>query len=154
MKRKLFTFIALFILCSTCIQSQTRLTGRILSTDQKEIEGASVTLMNQGYATTTNNEGIFSLTYLEAIDEEIIIEAYGYVADIILVQLRENELNDLGDIVLQSDLFMEAKEEVLLNLSEMDLNDDEGKSQSVSSASSASQDIFNSSVSFACSNAR
>ena len=154
MKRKLFTFIALFILFSTCIHSQTRLTGRILSTDQKEIEGASVTLMNQGYATTTNNEGIFSLTYLEAIDEEIIIEAYGYVADIILVQLRENELNDLGDIVLQSDLFMEAKEEVLLNLNEMDLNDDEGKSQSVSSASSASQDIFNSTVSFAWSNAR
>jgi NAD-dependent dihydropyrimidine dehydrogenase PreA subunit len=36
----------------------------------------------------------------------------------------------------------------------MDLNDDEGKSQSISSASSASQDVFNSTISFAWSNAR
>ena len=154
MKRKLFTSIALFILFSTCIYSQTRLTGRVISTDQRGIEGASITLMNQGYTTTTNADGKFSLTYLEANDEEVIIEAYGYIAEIIMVQLKENDQNDLGDIVLQADLLTEAKEEVLLNLSEMDLNDDEGKSQSVSSASSASQDVFNATVSFAWSNAR
>ena len=152
MKRVIF----LVVLCSLAgwISAQTRLVGRVTTAEQQAIEGATITLANQGYSTTTNAEGRFSLTYIEAIDEEVIIEANGYMSDILLVNLVENELNNLGDITLQADLLAEAKEEVLLNLTEMDLNDDEGKSQSVSSGSSASQDVFNSTVSFAWSNAR
>ena len=152
MKRVIF----LVVLCGLAgwISAQTRLIGRVVTDEQQAIEGATITLVNQGYSTTTNAEGRFSLTYLEAIDEEVIIEATGYMSDVALVQLLENQQNDLGDITLQTDLLAEAKEEVLLNLTEMDLNDDEGKSQSVSSASSASQDVFNSTVSFAWSNAR
>ena len=152
MKRVIF----LVVLCGLTgwISAQTRLIGRVITDEQQAIEGATITLVNQGYSTTTNAEGRFSLTYLEAMDEEVIIEATGYMSDIALIQLLENQLNDLGDITLQTDLLAEAKEEVLLNLTEMDLNDDEGKSQSVSSASSASQDVFNATVSFAWSNAR
>jgi hypothetical protein len=130
------------------------LIGRVVTAEEQAIEGATITLANQGYSTTTNDEGRFSFTYLEAIDEEIIIEANGYMSDIVLMQLVQNQVTDLGDIILQADLLAEVKEEVLLNLNEMDLNDDEGKSQSVSSSASASQDVFNSTVSFAWSNAR
>lgn len=132
----------------------TRLIGRVVSTNQEAIKGANITLVNQGYTTTTNENGEFALTYLDAIDEEIILEANGYLSDIVLVMLEDGQLNNLGDVLLQTDFVTEAREEVLLNLNEMDLNDDEGKSQSVSSASSASQDVFNSTVSFAWSNAR
>ena len=132
----------------------TRLIGRVVSTNQEAIKGANITLVNQGYTTTTNENGEFALTYLDAIDEEIILEANGYLSDIVLVMLEDGQLNNLGDVLLQNDFVTEAREEVLLNLNEMDLNDDEGKSQSVSSASSASQDVFNSTVSFAWSNAR
>ena len=143
------------VLAMTCmVSAQTRLVGRIISTDQQAIEGVTVTLVNQGFTTTTNSEGKFSLTYLEAGDEEVIIEATGYISDVVLVLLEENQLNDMGDVVMQTDFITEAREEVLLNLNEMDLNDDEGKSQSIASASSASQDVFNSTVSFAWSNAR
>ena len=154
MKHKIFLVA---ILCFTSIISafaQTRLTGRLISEDQQAIEGATITLANQGITTSTNAEGIFSLTYLEAIDEEVIVEAYGYIADIILVQLVENQLTNLGDITMRPDLSAELREEVILNLAEADLNDDEGKSQSMSSATSASQDVFNSTISYAWSNAR
>ena len=152
MKRLFLFAVVLSIVCVA--NAQTRLIGRVVTTEQKAIEGATITLVNQGYSTTTNDEGRFSLTYLEATDEEVIVEATGYMSDIVLVQLIENLVNDLGDITLQVDMLAEAKEEVLLNLTEMDLNDDEGKSQSVSSGSSASQDVFNSTVSYAWSNAR
>ena len=143
------------VLAMTCmVNAQTRLVGRIINSDQQAIEGVTVTLVNQGFTTTTNSEGKFSLTYLEAGDEEVIIEAIGYISDVVLVLLEENQLNDMGDVVMQTDFITEAREEVLLNLNEMDLNDDEGKSQSIASASSASQDVFNSTVSFAWSNAR
>ena len=150
------TIIAVFLTIAAVLgaNAQTRLTGRLISAEQQGIEGATVTLANQGITTTTNDEGKFSLTYLEAIDEEVIVEAYGYVSDILLVQLVENQLTDLGDVIMQTDLMTEIKEEVVLNLAEMDLNDDEGKSQSMASASSASQDVFNATISYAWSNAR
>ena len=132
----------------------TRLVGRIVSSEDKAIEGVVITLANQGFTTTTNANGEFSLTYLEPTDEEVILEADGYISDIVLIQLADGELNNMGDVLLQADFAQEAREVVLLNLSEMDMNDDEGKTQSVSSASSASQDVFNSTVSFAWSNAR
>ena len=145
---------AVLIAFSTWASAQTRLIGRVVTAEEQAIEGATITLANQGYSTTTNDEGRFSFTYLEAIDEEVIIEANGFMSDIVLTQLVQNQVTDLGDIILQADLLAEVKEEVLLNLNEMDLNDDEGKSQSVSSSASASQDVFNSTVSFAWSNAR
>ena len=151
------TFVCMFALLAMFVidaQAQTRLVGRLISAEQQAIQGATVTLANQGITTTTNDEGKFSLTYLEPIDEEVIVEAYGYISDVILVQLLENQLNDMGDVTMVTDFSSEIKEEVLLNLSEMDLNDDEGKSQSISSASSASQDVFNATISYAWSNAR
>ena len=152
--RKTFITIILCIAAMVGATAQTRLTGRIINPDEQAIEGVVVTLANQGFTTTTNAEGKFSLTYLDAIDEEVIIEAAGYISDILLVQLHENQLTDLGDVVMQVDLVREAQEEILLNIAEMDLNDDEGKSQSMSSATSASQDVFNSTISYAWSNAR
>ena len=153
MRKTLFA-VLLTIATLVSANAQTRLVGRLISVEQQAIEGATITLANQGIATNTNAEGKFSLTYLEPIDEEVIIEAYGYISDILLIQLVENQLTDLGDITLQTDLLAEMKEEVVLNLAEMDLNDDEGKSQSMSSASSASQDVFNATISYAWSNAR
>lgn len=152
--RKLFFAALLTIATFVGATAQTRLAGRIVSVEQQPIEGATITLVSQGITTTTNAEGEFILTYLDPIDEELILEAYGYVADILLVSLVENKLTDLGDVVMQTDLMAEMKEEVVLNLAEIDLNDDEGKSQSMSSASSASQDIFNATISYAWSNAR
>ena len=150
------TFLAVLLTMATLVgaNAQTRLVGRLISVEQQAIEGATITLANQGITTNTNAEGKFSLTYLEPVDEEVIIEAYGYISDIVLIQLVENQLTDLGDITLQTDLLAEMKEEVVLNLAEMDLNDDEGKSQSMSSAASASQDVFNATISYAWSNAR
>ena len=153
MRKTLFA-VLLTIATLVSANAQTRLVGRLISVEQQAIEGATITLANQGITTNTNAEGKFSLTYLEPIDEEVIIEAYGYISDILLIQLVENQLTDLGDITLQTDLLVEMKEEVVLNLAEMDLNDDEGKSQSMSSASSASQDVFNATISYAWSNAR
>ena len=103
------TIIAVFLTIAAVLgaNAQTRLTGRLISAEQQGIEGATVTLANQGITTTTNGEGQFSLTYLEAIDEEVIVEAYGYVSDILLVQLVENQLTDLGDVIMQTDLMTE-----------------------------------------------
>ena len=132
----------------------TRLVGRVVSSDNRAIANATITLANQGITTTTNADGEFTLTYLDPTDEEVILEANGYISDIQLIQLENGQLNNMGDILLQTDFVREAQDEVLLNIAEIDMNDDEGRSQSMSSATSASQDVFNSTISYAWSNAR
>lgn len=157
MRKSIFALlltVATLLSATAYADDATRLVGRLVTANQQGISGATVTLGNQGISTTTNANGEFSLTYLEPIDEEVILEADGYVSDIQLIQLQKGQLNDLGDILMQVDIAREAQEEVLLNLAEADLNDDEGKTQSMASASSASQDVFNSTTSFAWSNAR
>lgn len=153
MKKNLFLF--LFMLCCLSVGAQTSLRGTIVDEATRQaVVGAKVSLVNQDISTTTNNAGAFSLLYLEPMDEEVIIEADGYIATIELVQLHENQSNDMGAILLQRDIAREAQEEFLVHLAEEDMNDDEGRSQAQASASSASQDVFNSLTSFAWSTAR
>lgn len=133
----------------------TALRGRLVKEGTTNvIVGAVITLGNQNITTTSNLNGEFSLTYLEPGDEEIIIDADGFVGTIELYSLEEGQTTDMGNISLKEDIAKEAQEEVLLNLQEAELNDDEGKSQSQASASSASTDVFNSITSFAWSSAR
>ena len=163
MKKTLFILLAL--VCATCsitaqqanqlISEQTgsspaRLVGKLVNEDGLPITGyATISLVNQNISTTANEQGEFSLSYLEAMDEEVIVEAEGFIATIELVEIVAGQTTNMGEIVLKADIAREAQEEILLNLAEADLNDDEGKSQSVSSASSASQDVFNTVTSFA-----
>ena len=135
--------------------AQTSLKGRVIDeATQTPVVGAKVTLANQNISTTTNTDGEFTLLYLEAMDEEVIIEADGYVAGLELINLQDNQTNQLDDISLQQDLASQSQSEILLNLTEEEMTDDEGRSQSQASASSASTDVFNSSTSFAWSTAR
>lgn len=143
------------MLCIGLSYAQTSLRGKVVAEDGGDaLPGVKVTLANQNISTTTNGSGEFALIYLEAMDEEVIFEAEGYVSDIQLILLEDGKQNDLGEIRLKTDIQTEMKEEVLLNLSEADLNDDEGKTQSMASGSSASQDVFNATCSYAWSSAR
>lgn len=143
------------MLTTLCIMGQTSLRGTVVAEGSNQpISGVKVTLANQDISTTTNNSGEFALIYLEAMDEEVIFEADGYITDIQLVLLEDGKTNNMGTVTLKADIQKEMKEEIILNLSEADLNDDEGKSQSMSSGTSASIDVFNNTSSYAWSSAR
>ena len=74
--------------------AQTSLKGRVIDeATQQPVVGAKVTLANQNISTTTNASGEFSLLYLEATDEDVIIEADGYVAAIELISLKADSPN-------------------------------------------------------------
>ncbi|MBQ9296624.1 MAG: carboxypeptidase-like regulatory domain-containing protein [Paludibacteraceae bacterium] len=135
--------------------AQTSLRGRVVDqSTQTPVVGAKVTLANQNIATMTNASGEFSLLYLNATDEEVIIEADGYIAAIELIQLQQNVTNEMKTVELQQNIVSQAQDEILLNLTEEEMSDDEGRSQAQASSSSASTDVFNSTVSFAWSTAR
>jgi hypothetical protein len=148
-------FLMMFVLMiSVVTMAQTSLRGRVIDrSTQAAVVGAKVTLANQNISTTTNASGEFVLLYLDATDEEVVIEADGYVAGLELIQLQADKANEM-EVVLQQDIVSQAQDEILLNLTEEEMTDDEGRSQSQASSSSASTDVFNSMTSFAWSTAR
>ena len=153
MKHFLSLMCALVI--SLAAVAQTSLKGRVINeATQEPVVGAKITLAVQDISTTTNASGEFSLLYLEAVDEEVVIEADGYMAALELIHLNADQVNEMEPIRLNLDLVSQTKDEILLNLTEEDMMDDEGRSQSQASTSSASNDVFNSSTSFAWSTAR
>ena len=154
MRNKLFSLMFVLAMAITAF-AQTSLKGRVIdgATDNP-IVGAKVTLANQNISTTTNAAGEFSLLYLEAMDEEVLIEADGYVAALELINLQADQANQMDAVSLQQDIVTQAQDEILLNLTEEEMSDDEGRSQAQASSSSASTDVFNSNTSFAWSTAR
>ena len=153
MKHFLSLMCALVI--SLAAVAQTSLKGRVINeATQEPVVGAKITLAVQDISTTTNASGEFSLLYLEAVDEEVVVEADGYMAALELIHLNADQVNEMEPIRLNLDLVSQTKDEILLNLTEEDMTDDEGRSQSQASTSSASNDVFNSSTSFAWSTAR
>ena len=153
MRKLLSLMLVLFI--SLAAMAQTSLKGTVIDqSTQTPIVGAKVTLANQNIYTTTNANGEFQLLYLEPMDEEVIIEADGYISTIELVMLQENQANQMETTQLQQNIVEQAQNEILLNLTEEEMTDEEGRSQSQASSSSASTDVFNSTTSFAWSTAR
>ena len=125
--------------------AQTSLKGRVIDNNTlTPIVGAKVTLANQNISTTTNAAGEFSLLYLEAGDEEVLVEADGFVTALELINLKENQANQMEDLLMGPDIVSQAQDEILLNLTEEEMSDDEGRSQAQASSSSASTDVFNS----------
>ena len=153
MKKTVSILAMLLLVMST--MAQTSLRGKVVLVDeQAPIEGVKVTLLGQNISTTTNANGEFTLIYLDPIEEEVLIEAEGYIADVKLVELVKDQTNDMGLISLNPDIQTYMKDEILLTLTEGALNDDEGRSQQMASGSSASIDVFNSTTSYAWSSAR
>ena len=135
MRHKLYSLMAV-LLFSVATMAQTSLKGRVIdNATQTPVVGAKVTLANQNISTTTNSEGEFTLLYLEAMDEEVLIEAEGYLATLELVNLKADEANQLEAIGLQQDIVTQAQDEILLNLTEEEMSDDEGRSQAQASSS-------------------
>ena len=152
---KKFLSLMFVLMLGLCAYAQTSLKGRVIDdATQEAVVGAKITLVNQNISTTTNASGEFALLYLEAMDEELLVEAEGFIAGLELIAIKENQVNQLDDIRLQQDIVAETQGEILLNLTEEEMTDDEGRSQSQASASSASTDVFNSNTSFAWSTAR
>lgn len=153
MKKLLTTLFVLGLALSA--MAQAGLKGKILDeATGQPVAGAVVTLANQNISTTTNEAGEFQLVYLEAIDEEMIIDADGFLSGIEIVSLKDKETVELGEVRIQPDMVSSQQEEVYITLSEQEMNDDEGRTQEQASAASSSTDVFNNVTSFAWSTAR
>ena len=112
------------------------------------IQGAKVTLLQQNLSTQTNEKGEFSLSYIEAGDEELSIAKDGYFAQIKLIKIRKDVTTDLGVLYLIADTQAEAKLDIVMQLNENELDDAENGSGRGSSTMLNSKDVYTNKTSY------
>ncbi|MBP8903394.1 MAG: carboxypeptidase-like regulatory domain-containing protein, partial [Paludibacteraceae bacterium] len=147
--RKLVLVLSVVIFTSVLVSAQTRLTGFVkVAESETPLPGVTVTLLNQNISAKTNAQGEFNFSYLAAGDEEISFSRSGYLPQIKVISLKENELNDAGIIFMRVDIQEESRQDAILQLNESDFSEDEGRaSQSISSSLSRG-DVYLSQTSY------
>ena len=148
--RKLSLLLYVSLLTSISLLAQTTAKGVIKDAgSESPLSGVKITFLQQNISTQTNANGEFTLNYLIAGDEEVSISRDGYFTQIKLVNLKANIINDLGIFSLKVDVQDEVKQEIVLQISESELNEDEGRStQNVSAALSSKGDVYTAQTSF------
>ena len=102
----------------------------------------------QNISTKTNALGEFTLTDLESGDEEISFFKTGYYPQVKLINLKEDTENELGDFFLRVDIQEESRQDAILQLSESNFSEDEGRSTQSISGGIARGDVYLSQTSY------
>ena len=148
--RKLSLILLVSILTSFSLIAQTTAKGVIkVAGSGSPLSGVTITLLQQNISTQTNANGEFILSMLQSGDDELSVSREGYFTQIKLVNLKSSQVNDLGVIELKADVQEEIKQEIVLQLSENELNSDESRaSQNVSGSLSSKGDVYSAQTSF------
>lgn len=147
--RKLLLVLSAFLLTLTVVSAQTRLTGVVkVAESETPLPGVTVTLLHQNMSAKTNAQGEFNLTYLTAGEEEVSFSRPGYLPQIKVINLKENEVNDAGTTFMRVDIQEEVRQDAILQLNESDFSEDEGRASQSISASLARGDVYLSQTSF------
>lgn len=147
MKKIMLILVVSF--CTLQLFAQTSAKGIVKDAGTGEpIPAAKVTLLQQNISTQTNTNGEFYFSLLEPGSDEMEVSKIGYFTQIIMINLSEGTELKIGEIKLKYDVQAESRQDIILQLSEAQL-DDEGSSQSMSSTFSSNSDVYISQTSYA-----
>lgn len=136
------------LVLGVALQAQTRLSGVVKAAGTSSpLPGVTVTLMKQNISTQTNALGEFYFMEIADGDEEVYFARSGYFPHIDLVKIVKDTEHKMPTVSLQIDVQEETRQDAILQLSESDFSEDEGRAaQSIASA--LSDDVYLSQTSY------
>ncbi|MDR1652437.1 MAG: TonB-dependent receptor [Prevotellaceae bacterium] len=135
-------FFLTLILIPVTIAAQTAITGKVTDAQTgAPLSAVKVTVIEQNISTQTNAEGQFTFSYLDAGNVEISFSLEGYFPQIKMAHLAENRSIDMEATALKPDLASETKQDVVLQMSEQQLEDEAGN-HATTGAFSAQTDVY------------
>ena len=141
--KKILLALSLLIFTITFAGAQTRLAGVVkIANDENPLPGVTVSVLQQNFSTFTNASGEFVLTFLQPGDADVHFSRSGYLPQVVTVNLIEGQELDMGTIFLKVDVQEEARQEAILQLTESDFNEDEGRASQSVSSSLARGDVY------------
>lgn len=148
--RKFLIVVFVTSLVFTGVYAQTKLTGVVkVAGTETPLQGVKVSLMQQNLSSQTNAKGEFTLSYIEAGDEELNLSKDGFFTQIKLINIKKSVTNDLGVIFLIADTQSDVKSDVIMQINESELDDAENSSGRGSATMLNSKDVYTNKTSYA-----
>lgn len=146
---KKILFVLSMLIFTIHVSAQTRLVGVVkIANAENPLPGVTVSVMQQNFSTFTNASGEFVFTFLQPGEIDVHFSRSGYLPQVVTVSLEEGQELDMGTIFLKVDVQEEARQEAILQLTESDFDEDEGRASQSVSASLARGDVYLSQTSY------
>jgi CarboxypepD_reg-like domain/TonB-dependent Receptor Plug Domain len=141
---KNFIFSALFVLQTLFALGQTTagLSGKVVdSKTQKPMQSVIVSIQNTNLMQLSDAKGTFSFDKVEVGNQLLRIRTNGYKEQLLQIEVKAGELLDIGTVNLEEDITTEQQLS-LITITDSDLSDDNGGSESTAGLLQASRDVF------------
>ncbi|MCI7728131.1 MAG: carboxypeptidase-like regulatory domain-containing protein [Bacteroidales bacterium] len=147
--KRIYTFLLLsFVFCTAIMSQNFIIKGVAKSNASKEpMPGVHVAILSEKVETTTNEYGEFELKVLKK-GQMVLTFFGGNAINHQLIISVEDRITDVGDVILLPNVHNSAKEDIILNISENELDDEGSSSQNVSTLLTSKGDVFTSNASY------
>lgn len=148
MRLKLLLFLMLS-LCLPAVAQRTGIQGLVVDAGTGlPVAGATVLLDAQGGSSTTGPQGEFRIQNATPGSDEMIVMCMGYEDFTMPVTITKGTVSDLGTIKIKSENMGANYASSDFFIDESQLEDDEGNSQTISSLSGASDNVYYNAASY------
>ena len=135
-------------------QDTSGITGKIIDAKTgKSLPNTIINIQNSSFTQISDSDGFFEFTLLPPGPHLLQIRTIGYREQLMAVDLSDDEITDLGTIMMEYDLTTE-QQSALITITENDLGDDNSGSESTAGLLQASRDVFQQSAAFSWGQAR
>lgn len=134
----------LFVMQVLCAWAQETATVRgtvVDSKSQRPVQNAVATLQSTNQTAIANSDGVFVFEGVAAGNQQIVVSSTAFVSQTFSLELAAGQVLDLGVVMLEEDITSEQQLS-LITLTENDLGDDNGGSESTAGLLQASRDAF------------
>jgi hypothetical protein len=142
MKKIIFSTLFVFQILFAFGQTNTGVSGKIVdSKTQKPMQSVIVSIQNTNLMQLSDSNGKFSFDKIEVGNQLIRIRTNGYKEQLLQIEIKAAELLDIGTVNLEEDITSEQQLS-LITITDSDLSDDNGGSESTAGLLQASRDVF------------
>ena len=141
---KKLIFSVLFAIQALFLFGQTNkgVSGKIVdSKTQEQLQSIIVSIQNTNLTQLSDSHGKFYFDNVKIGSQLVLIKSDGYKDQLLKINIIEGKILDLGILYLEEDITQE-KQSALISLSENDIEDSNGGSESTNSLLQSSRDAF------------
>lgn len=142
MKKLVFSLLCMMQVVAVWAQQSASITGKVVdSKSQQPMQNVVATLQGTNQTALTNAEGVFVFENVADGKQSLDVNSTGYVSQSFSLEVEKGQSVDLGVITLEQDITTEQQLS-LITITENDLGDDNGNSESTAGLLQASRDVF------------
>lgn len=146
--KRIYSFLLFSIAFCATLLSQNTIKGVVKnSSNQEPVAGVTVTLSVDKSQTTTNQKGEFEFKTDKTGDAVLTFYGSNMINHQLIISIN-GKVTEIGDVMLMPNVQNSSKEDIILNISENELDDEGSSSQNVSTLLSSKGDVFTSNASY------